>query len=101
MAVGAGLQFRKLQHGISSVIISSLMHLILLPIISFFLVTVLDGSLIYQKTALLYTAIPVSVSSFILARKMGGDYKIMAMIITFQTVLSIFTIPLTLSLFFR
>jgi predicted permease len=41
----------------------------------------------------------MSVSAFILARQMGGDYRGMALIITVQTVLSAITLPVVFGVF--
>ncbi len=98
MAVGAGLQFKNIKKAVSPIAISTVNHLLLLPFLGFYLVSFMGGQIIHQKTAVIFTAIPVSVSSFILARQMGGDHKIMAKIITAQTILALITIPLILSL---
>ena len=46
--------------------------------------------------AVIFTAVPASVSSFILARQMGGDHVLMAGIITSQTAAAAVTMPLVL-----
>jgi predicted permease len=45
---------------------------------------------------MLCVAAPVATSSYILARQLGGDARLMANIITLTTLLSLVTIPLTI-----
>jgi hypothetical protein len=51
--------------------------------------------LIVQVVVLL-AALPTATSSYILARQLGGDAPLMAGIISGQTLLAMFTIPLLL-----
>lgn len=99
LAVGAGLRFEGLGSQITPVAVASAAHLVVLPVVAFILSILfgLDG--VSRDAALIYTAIPVSVSAFILARQMGGDHRVMALIITAQTVFSAATLPLMLALF--
>ena len=46
---------------------------------------------------LLLTCLPAPPSAYILARQLGGDVSLMANIITLQTVVAFFTIPVWLS----
>jgi malonate transporter len=48
--------------------------------------------------AVLFTALPTASSSYILARRLGGDAALMAAIITLQTILALITLPLALTL---
>ena len=47
---------------------------------------------------LVFSAMPTAPSAFILARQLGGDTKLMASIITFQTLLSVLSVSLLLGL---
>jgi hypothetical protein len=98
LAVGAGLRFTGIGASSLPVALASLTHLVALPLAAYGCARLLgvDGPAV--TTALIYTAIPVSVSAFILARQMGGDHDVMALIITAQTVLSALTMPLILAL---
>jgi len=98
LAVGAGLRFHGIGASTLPVGLASLAHLVALPLAAYGCSRLLgvDGPAL--TTALIYTAIPVSVSAFILARQMGGDHDVMALIITAQTVLSALTMPLILAL---
>jgi predicted permease len=96
LAVGAGLRFEGLGESVVPVAAASLAHLLILPLAAFAMASVLGLGGPSLDAALIYTAIPVSVSAFILARQMGGDHRVMALIITAQTLLSVLTLPLVL-----
>jgi predicted permease len=98
LAVGAGLRGEGLGHAALPVLAASTAHLIVLPLIAFGCALVLGLDPVSRSAALIYTAIPVSVSAFILARQMGGDHRLMALIITAQTLASALTLPLILAL---
>jgi len=96
LAAGAGLRFEKLDGGKRSLAVSSVLHLIVLPVVAVCFAYIFGADAEARMAAVIYTAIPVSVSSFILARQMGGDHRLMAQIITFQTLISMFTLPIAL-----
>jgi len=97
LAVGAGLRFEGMGDQLVPVGVTSLAHLIILPAVAYVVGQIVGLDPISQGAALIYTAIPVAVSAFILARQMGGDHRAMALIITVQTVLSGVTLPIVLS----
>ena len=101
LAVGAGLRFEGLRGQLVPVGAASLAHLVALPLAAFFLSLLFGLDPVSRDAALIYTAIPVSVSAFILARQMGGDHRLMAVIITMQTVLSGATLPVVLGILGR
>ena len=101
LAVGAGLRFDGIGDGLKPVAIASVAHLIVLPVVAFLFSLVFGLDPVSQDAALIYTAIPVAASAFILARQMGGDHRLMALIITAQTVLSGVTLPLVLGVLGR
>ncbi|MCJ2164296.1 MULTISPECIES: AEC family transporter [unclassified Pseudodesulfovibrio] len=98
LAVGAGLQFEGIGATTMPVGLASLSHLVALPLAAYGCARLFGVEGLARDAALIYTAIPVSVSAFILARQMGGDHRVMALIITAQTVLSAVTMPLILAL---
>lgn len=96
LAAGAGLRFEKVDGCKRSLATSTTLHLIVLPVAAAGFATLFGADAIARQTAVIYTAIPVSVSSFILARQMGGDHRLMAQIITFQTLIAMVTLPVAL-----
>ena len=98
LAVGAGLSFAAAREGWKDVGSSSVMKLLVLPLLTFGLGRALglDGTPL--GVCLIFTAVPVSVSSYILARVLGGDHERMAAIITVQTLVALFSMPLVLGM---
>lgn len=101
LAVGAGLRFQEVGHTVRPVLVSSAAHLVVLPVVAYALSLLIGLDPVLRDAALIYTAIPVAVSAFILARQMGGDHRLMALIITMQTVISGVTLPLVLGMLGR
>jgi len=99
LAVGAGLTFASLRANALAVGVSSLAKLALLPAAAGLACTLYQVPLSSALVAVLFAAVPVSASSYILARQLGGDDGCMAAIITAQTVLAAATLPVALSFF--
>lgn len=93
LSVGAALRLSMGLRELWAVALSSAAKLLLMP----FLVLVLCRELGVAGTAtlvsVLFAALPTSVSSYILARQLGGDEHLMAAIITAQTLLAMASIP--------
>jgi len=101
LAVGAALRLEGLAGHVRPVVSASLAHLVALPLTAWLLSLLFGLSPVARDAALIYTAIPVAVSAYILARQMGGDHKLMAVIITVETALSAATLPVILGLLGR
>lgn len=93
LAVGAGLSFRQLSRARAPVAVSGAVKLLVLPVLVWVgcLLTGLDG--VTTTVAVIYAGLPCSASSYVLARRMGGDGPLVAGIITAQTLASALTIP--------
>ena len=98
LAVGAGLSFTAALDGWKDIIASSLFKLLILPLLTFAAGKILGLSGTSLGVCLIFTAVPVSVSSYILARVLGGDHDRMAAIITIQTLAALLSMPLMLGL---
>lgn len=98
LAAGAGLRFEKIDGGKRTLITTCILHLMVMPILAVCFSSLFGADESARLAAIIYTAVPVSISSFILARQMGGDHRLMAQIITVQTVISIVTLPIALNL---
>jgi len=96
LCIGASMRFQGLKQTHPAFVLSSLGKFLLYPVI------VLGGLLMIPtppETAIIliiYAATPTAASGFALARQMGGDYKLMASLITNQTLISFFTLPFTI-----
>lgn len=96
LAVGAGLKFGSLSDQKLAIILSSFAKLILTPLLSWGLCIAFNATPDLTKVAIIFSAMPTAVSSFILAKQMGGDADVMAQIITVQTIIAALTIPIFL-----
>jgi hypothetical protein len=98
LAVGAGLQIKALKSVKFPLFVACLLKLLVLPLI---VAGLCYGLKIDPQTAqfcLLFASFPGATASYILAKQMGGDEKLMAGIVAAQTVLAAFTMPLIVML---
>jgi hypothetical protein len=93
LAVGAGLEFKALAGSAKALVLSSVFKLAVLPafVLAGVKLAALEGPDV--GTLLLFGAAPCALSAYTLARQMGGDAKLMAGIITLQTLLALATLP--------
>ena len=96
LTVGAGLKFSSLFEKKLAISLSSFAKLILTPLASWGMCIALDADPNLTKVAIIFSAMPTAISSYILAKQMGGDADTMAQIVTVQTILAAFTIPIFL-----
>ena len=74
--------------------LASVLHLVFLPVLAAGACSLLGVDPVSRLVVVLFTAVPASASSYILARQMGGDADLMAAVITIQTALSALSLPL-------
>lgn len=98
LAVGAGLDLAAARRGLYRVGASSFMKLLIVPALTAAGCIAFGVTGIEAAVAVMYNALPVSASSYVLSRQMGGDATLMAGIITFTTLAAIVTIPIVLTL---
>ena len=92
LAVGAGLKIKSLQSIDREIIAASIIKLIIAPIVMVFLTFLFIDDQQVRSLLILFGCIPTASAAYIMARKMGGDAELMASIITFQTIVSAFTV---------
>lgn len=97
MAVGAGLSFQALSTAPGSLFAVSIVKLLALPVITFAAATSLGVEGIDLILAVLFSALPVSATSYVMSRQMNGDTALMAAIVSITTLLSLFTLPLVVA----
>jgi predicted permease len=73
-----------------------MVKLLLLPCVALLASQMLQLSPLQADTALIFAALPVASSAYILAQRMNGDGASVAWLISITTVLAMFTIPLWL-----
>ncbi len=98
LSVGASLKLRGLSADLAPLLFSVAGKLALFPAVTILAALALGLSPLSAQVALIYAAIPAGVVAYTLARQLGGDASLMAAMITIQTLLSVLTLPLWLSL---
>lgn len=98
MTVGAGLQLTALRGAYSPFLVSTVLKLLLFPLVAVGVARLMGVDGLLLEVAVLLATLPTATSAYILARQLGGDAPLMAGIISGQTLLAMLTIPLMLSL---
>ncbi len=96
MAVGAACRAGSLLRHWQPLMVSSTVQFLFKPVIAWWLATGQGLSPVGVGVAVLLFSVPTAPSAYILSRQMGGDHESMSAIITAQTCLSFFTLPLTI-----
>jgi len=96
MAVGAAYRLGNLGQHWQPLLVSSSVQFICKPLSAWGLASALGLSGTALSVAVLLFSVPTAPSAYILSRQMGGDHDSMAAIITAQTCISFFTLPLTI-----
>ncbi len=96
LTVGAGLQFQTLQQSRYPLLVAAAVKLVLSPLIALLLAMLIQGPATAVATGIIFVALPCAASAYILAEQMGGDTRLIAGILTVQTVLAAVTLPLLL-----
>jgi malonate transporter and related proteins len=99
LCVGAGLHLRGLTGDRTAVAMASLIKLLILPGLALLLALILGLKQEFAAVTLIFAALPCGPAAYVLARQLGGDTPLMAKIITIQTLLAFFTLPLILGFF--
>jgi len=98
MAVGAGLDWARAWSERRSLVLVSGYRLLAVPLAAAGLCVAFGLRGETATVAVLFTGVPASASSYILARQLGGDTRLMAGILTVQTAMAAFTLPAVLLL---
>jgi predicted permease len=98
LAVGSGLDFTAMAQAGKTVALTTAIKIIALPVVTFVTCHLFGVSGLSLTIAVLYAALPISATSYVLARQMGGDTALLAGTITATTVAAMFTMPLTVLL---
>ena len=101
VAAGAGLQLNSLARGrVLAVSVLTIRHLAL-PLIAFGLSRVFGLSAVQTTMLLVFSALPTSSSSYVLAARMGYNGPYVAGLVTLSTLLGMASLPLALGLIGR
>lgn len=96
LAVGAGLDLPAVRRSGIGLVLSSIVRLGVVPGITAALGMWAGLSTVPLAIIVLYNGLPTSAAAYVQSRLMGGDYQLMAGIITFQTLAAALTLPLWL-----
>lgn len=96
LAVGAAYRAGNLGQHWQPLVLSSIVQFLCKPLIAWGLGNAAGLSGMAINVSVLLLCVPTAPSAYILSRQMGGDHDAMASIITAQTCLSFFTLPLTI-----
>jgi predicted permease len=98
LCVGAGLDLGRLGRNPAALVAANTLKLVVMPVATWGCCRLLGVEGVTAATAVLFTAAPVSASSYVLARQLGGNASLMAGLITLSTMLAAITMPLVLAL---
>jgi hypothetical protein len=85
LSVGVGLELGHIRHAKKELVVATVSKLLLFPFLAYGVGLLLGLSGTPLSIAVIFGAMPTAVSSYILARELGGDVSLMASIITLQT----------------
>jgi predicted permease len=98
LCVGAGLDLGRLGRNPPALVATNMLKLVVMPVATWGFCRLFGVEGVTAAAAVLFTAAPISASSYVLARQLGGDAPLMAGLITITTVLAAVTMPLVLAL---
>ena len=99
LSVGFGLVIKEIKSSKSELIISSIAKHLIMPILIFIFAKYFELDNMMISIFVLFAVLPTAPTSFILARQLGGDIRLMSSIITVQTLISALFIILVLKFF--
>jgi hypothetical protein len=99
LCVGAGLELAQLGRARRAALVTAALKLLVLPAATALACRLLGIDPLSTAAAVLFTASPISASSYVLARQLGGDATMIAGLITITTIAAVATMPLVLAVF--
>ena len=94
LAVGAGMKLGHAAQHKLLLAVGVLTRLIGMPAIIILMSWLLGLDGLPRTVAIIAGAVPTASSSYVMARKMGGNAELMSSIVTFQVIAAFFTLPL-------
>ena len=99
LTVGAALTLSTIKTTQQPILFACIAKFMVLPAIAMGLCELFQIEAMVRNAMLVLTALPTAAASYVMAKQMGGDYRLMATIITVQTLLSTVMIPVILLVF--
>lgn len=97
LCVGAALKFGELKGETSTLLWNSAGRLLLVPVLAYVMTRLVQLPAADTAILVLFFALPSAPTAYVLARQLGGDARLMAGVITMQTLLAAVTLPLVLA----
>jgi malonate transporter and related proteins len=97
IAVGAGLDLRALRRPSGVLLTSTALKLVVMPLLGLGFAALYGVEGPALGVVIIAMAVPTATNAYVLAREMNGAAPLMAQIITFQTALSMATLPVWLA----
>jgi predicted permease len=98
LCVGAGLEVAHLGRARLAAAVTAALKLLVMPAATALACRLAGIDAQSAAAAVLFTAAPISASSYVLARQLGGDAALLAGLITVTTIAAVVTMPLVLAL---
>ena len=98
LAVGAALTFEKAGRNAPIVTWFLLVKMLVAPLVAYFAARTLDVTGVYFQVVVMFGALPTATSAYVLTVRMGGDGKVVALLISLSTLIGMATIPLWLTI---
>ena len=98
LCVGAGLELAQLGRNRLAALATCALKLLVMPAATALACRLLGIAGLTADVAVLFAAAPISASSYVLARQLGGDAPLIAVLITLTTIAAALTMPLMLAL---
>jgi malonate transporter len=98
LCVGGGLVFSMAGLRPVTLSLTSLLKLVMLPLAAALVCNLAGVAPAVTLAACFYCALPTAPNAYIMAKQLGGDARLMASLITVQTLLALVTVPLGRSL---
>ncbi|MCH8505018.1 MAG: AEC family transporter [Ectothiorhodospiraceae bacterium] len=98
MTVGAGLSLRTTGTQAAAIAASSIAKMLILPLLAWGWAAALGLDRLETVLLVIFAALPTAPAGYILARQMGGDHRLLATLLTFQTAFATLMLPLWLLL---
>lgn len=98
LCVGTAIQLKGMKEYLTQSIIISALRLLLIPSIAWLSIQFFDLNHEAIVAIIIFFAIPTASSAYILTKLLKGNYQLMASVISLQTILSVFSLAIILSL---
>lgn len=94
LTIGAALKIRQSKQYIEPIFYASFMQFVIKPVLASILVTWIGLSGVQAAVIIIAFIVPTASSSYILAKQLGGNAKVMATIVTTQTMIAFMAMPI-------